>query len=144
LISTLGVGDRVHMLPPVPRRDVPGLLAAADVASVLLRDHPSFDQYLPSKIFETMAMRVPILLGLRGEAQRLISDAGAGLAHAPDDPTPPSPPSSDSPPSAAKAASAWARRPATTCSPTTTAPTRPPSSPASSSACETDPTALRA
>lgn len=85
-ISTLGVGDRVHLLPPVPRRDVPGLLAAADVASVLLRDHPSFDQYLPSKIFETMAMRVPILLGLRGEAHRLISEAGAGLAHTPDDP----------------------------------------------------------
>lgn len=85
-IKTLGVGDRVHMLPSVPRRDVPGLLAAADVSAVLLRDVPSFDQYLPSKIFETMAMRRPILLGLRGEAEQLINNAGAGLAHTPGDP----------------------------------------------------------
>lgn len=85
-VSTLGVGDRVHLLPPVPRSDVPGLLAAADVSSVLLRDHPSFAQYLPSKIFETMAMRRPILLGLRGEARQLLESAGAGVAHTPGDP----------------------------------------------------------
>ncbi len=85
-ISSLGVGDRVHLLSSVPRRDVPGLLAAADVSAVLLRDHPSFEQYLPSKIFETMAMRRPILLGLRGEARSLVEAAGAGLAHAPGDP----------------------------------------------------------
>lgn len=85
-ISSAGVADRVHMLPGVPRREVPGLLAAADVSAVMLRDHPSFAQYLPSKIFETMAMRRPILLGLRGEAQRLVESAGAGIAHVPGDP----------------------------------------------------------
>jgi colanic acid biosynthesis glycosyl transferase WcaI len=85
-ISSLKISHRVHLLPPVPRRDVPGILAAADVISVLLRDRPSYDQYLPSKIFEAMAMARPILLGLRGEAAHLLEAAGGGLAHTPDDP----------------------------------------------------------
>lgn len=85
-ITTLGVGDRVHMLPAIPRRDVPALIAAADVSAVMLRDHPSYDKYLPSKIFEAMAMQSPILLGLRGEARQLVEGAGAGFAHAPGDP----------------------------------------------------------
>ncbi|MDC0674924.1 glycosyltransferase family 4 protein [Nannocystis radixulma] len=85
-VAALGVGGRVHVLPPVPRRDVPGLIAAADVSAVVLRDEPSFARYLPSKIFEAMAMRQPILLGVRGEAQRLVEGSGAGLAFTPGDP----------------------------------------------------------
>lgn len=85
-IAALGVGDRVHVLPPVPRREVPGLIAAADVSAVLLRDEPSFARYLPSKIFEAMAMRQPILLGVRGEAARLVEGSGSGLAFSPGDP----------------------------------------------------------
>lgn len=85
-VAALGVGARVHLLPAVPRRDVPGLLAAADVCAVVLRDDPTFAGYLPSKIFEIMAMQRPILLGVRGEAQRLVEGAGAGLGFAPGDP----------------------------------------------------------
>jgi glycosyltransferase involved in cell wall biosynthesis len=86
-IAELGVGDRVHLLPAVPRREVPGLLAAADISAVVLRDSPTFAGVLPSKIFEAMAMRTPILLGVRGEAQALVEAAHAGLAFTPGDPT---------------------------------------------------------
>ncbi len=85
-ITTLGVADRVHLLPAVPRREVPGLLAAADISAVVLRDSPTFAGVLPSKIFEAMAMRRPILLGVRGEAQALVEHAQAGLAFTPGDP----------------------------------------------------------
>lgn len=85
-IAALGVGDRVHLLPPVPRAEVPALLAAADVSAVVLRDSPTFAGVLPSKIFEAMAMRRPIALGVRGEAQELVERAGAGLAFTPGDP----------------------------------------------------------
>ncbi len=84
-ITTLQVGDRVHLLPAVPRREVPGLLAASDLSAIVLRDSPTFAGVLPSKIFEAMAMRVPILLGVRGEAQVLVERAGAGLAFEPGD-----------------------------------------------------------
>ena len=85
-IDTLGVGDRVHLLPAVPRREVPGLLAAADISAVVLRDSPTFTGVLPSKIFEAMAMRRPILLGVRGEARALVEEAHAGIAFTPGDP----------------------------------------------------------
>lgn len=85
-IAALGVADRVHLLPAVPRAEVPALLAAADVSAVVLRDSPTFAGVLPSKIFEAMAMRRPILLGVRGEAQALVEHARAGLAFTPGDP----------------------------------------------------------
>ena len=84
-IAALGVADRVHLLPAVPRREVPGLLAAADLSAVILRDSPTFAGVLPSKIFEAMAMQRPILLGVRGEAQALVEAAGGGLAFPPGD-----------------------------------------------------------
>lgn len=85
-IAALGVGDRVHLLPAVPRREVPALLAAADLSAIVLRDSPTFAGVLPSKIFEAMAMQRPILLGVRGEAQALVEAAHAGLAFTPGDP----------------------------------------------------------
>ena len=84
-IAALGVRERVHLLPAVPRREVPGLLAAADLSAVVLRDSPTFAGVLPSKIFEAMAMRRPILLGVRGEARALVERAGAGLPFEPGD-----------------------------------------------------------
>ncbi len=85
-IAALGVGDRVHLLPAVPRKEVPALLAAADLSAIVLRDSPTFAGVLPSKIFEAMAMRTPILLGVRGEARALVERAGAGLPFEPGDP----------------------------------------------------------
>jgi len=84
-IHGLHVEDRVHLLEPVPRDHVPGLLAAADASIVLLRDHATFRGVLPSKMFEAMAMRRPIVLGVEGEAKALVERAGAGLPFRPGD-----------------------------------------------------------
>ncbi|MCB9752047.1 MAG: glycosyltransferase family 4 protein [Myxococcales bacterium] len=84
-IAALDVSDRVHLLPPVAREEVPALLAAADLSAVILRDSPTFAGVLPSKMFEAMAMRCPIVLGVRGEASALLERAGAGLAFTPGD-----------------------------------------------------------
>ena len=85
-IAALDVRHRVHLLPPIARCEVPGYLAAADLSAIVLRDSPTFAGVLPSKIFEAMAMRTPILLGVRGEAQALVERAGAGLPFTPGDP----------------------------------------------------------
>ncbi len=84
-IASLGVADRVHLLPAVPRDEVPGLLAAADITAVVLRDSPTFAGVLPSKIFEAMAMAKPVVLGVRGEALALLTAAKAGVAFSPGD-----------------------------------------------------------
>lgn len=75
----------VRFLPPVPREAVADTLAGMDAALIPLRDQATFRNVIPSKIFEAAAARRPILLGVRGEAERLVLGHGAGLAFAPED-----------------------------------------------------------
>jgi glycosyltransferase involved in cell wall biosynthesis len=56
----------------------------ADVAVVLLRDHPVFRQVLPSKMFEAMATARPIVLGVLGESADLLHAAKAGVVVRPE------------------------------------------------------------
>ncbi|HET9428923.1 MAG TPA: glycosyltransferase family 4 protein [Allosphingosinicella sp.] len=67
-----------------PKSDMPAIWQATDVSLVLLRRLETFKSVLPSKIFEAMAMRRPIVLGLEGEARTLIEQAGAGIAITPE------------------------------------------------------------
>jgi putative colanic acid biosynthesis glycosyltransferase WcaI len=67
----------------VPRADVPAVLAASDVALVLLKPTPIFDTVLPSKMFEAMAAGCPVILGARGEACEVLEESGAGTAVTP-------------------------------------------------------------
>jgi len=69
----------------VPREKVPAILAAADVALVTLKPADVFKTVLPSKMFEAMAARRPILLGVDGEARAVLERAGAGVAFPPGD-----------------------------------------------------------
>jgi glycosyltransferase involved in cell wall biosynthesis len=45
----------------------------------MLKDDPLFKTVLPSKLFESMGCARPMLLGVDGEARRLVERAGAGL-----------------------------------------------------------------
>ena len=67
-----------------PRSDMPAIWQATDVSLVLLRRLETFKSVLPSKMFEAMAMRRPIILGLEGEARTLLETAGAGVAITPE------------------------------------------------------------
>jgi glycosyltransferase involved in cell wall biosynthesis len=64
----------------VRRADVPGILAATDVALVTLKPSEVFKTVLPSKMFEAMAARCPIVLAVDGEARTILERAGAGVA----------------------------------------------------------------
>ncbi|MEO8076804.1 MAG: glycosyltransferase family 4 protein [Acidobacteriota bacterium] len=64
----------------VPRADVPGILAASDIALVTLKRSDVFKTVLPSKMFEAMAARCPIVLAVDGEAKATLQRAGAGVA----------------------------------------------------------------
>lgn len=63
---------------------MPGIWALTDVSLVLLRKRPTFESVIPSKIFEAMAMAKPIVLGVRGESQRIVEAAGGGLCIEPE------------------------------------------------------------
>lgn len=69
----------------VPRENVPGLLAATDIALVTLKPSDVFKTVLPSKMFEAMAAQCAIVLGVDGEARSTLERAGAGIAVTPGD-----------------------------------------------------------
>jgi glycosyltransferase involved in cell wall biosynthesis len=69
----------VRMLPSVPRAEVPGLYAAADVCLVPLRDVPLFETFVPSKLFEVLAAGRPIIGAVRGEARDILRRSGGAL-----------------------------------------------------------------
>lgn len=78
----------VTFLDTQPHDRVPLLLAGADVCLVPLRKVPLFESALPSKIYEIMACSRPILLGVEGEARRLVEkEAGAALFVEPENAT---------------------------------------------------------
>lgn len=78
--------DNVVMLEQQDRQHMPAVWAASDACLVMLRDKEVFRTVIPSKIFEIMAMRRPIILGVMGEAEDIVREAGAGLPITPEDP----------------------------------------------------------
>lgn len=59
----------VHFLSPVDKSEMPGVLKEINVAVIPLRKLDLFEGAIPSKVFETLAMEIPILLGVNGEAR---------------------------------------------------------------------------
>ena len=76
----------VVFLPRVSNSEVRVFLNAADCLLVHLRDSPLFEITLPSKTQSYMFAGKPILMGVRGEAARLIESSAAGIVVAPEDP----------------------------------------------------------
>ena len=76
----------VFFFNTVPKSAMPEIIAAADVCVIPLKKLDLFKGAIPSKIFESLAMKKPILLGVEGEAKKLFIDEGkSGLAFAPED-----------------------------------------------------------
>jgi len=67
-----------------PKARIPAYLSVADTCLVHLRKSELFEAVMPSKIFEAAGMAKPIIIGVRGFAQRFVLDAGAGLAVEPE------------------------------------------------------------
>lgn len=77
----------VRMIPRQPKERMPALWSLCDVALVPLRDSPVFATVIPSKIFESMGMGVPIMMSLpEGEATGIIRRADAGVCVPPENP----------------------------------------------------------
>lgn len=77
--------DNVSFLGGQPRDRMPELLSMADASLVPLVADPFFEMAVPSKLLEAMACERPVILAARGEAERLLAEAGAGVAVPPQD-----------------------------------------------------------
>lgn len=72
--------DNVVFLPPQPKERMPAVWSLCDVALVHLKDSPAFAEVIPSKMFEAMAMGLPVLLAApKGEASEILAADGAGV-----------------------------------------------------------------
>src|SRR5262249_48092041 len=69
----------------VPKSQIADVIASCDACLVHLRKTELFETVIPSKIFEIMAMNVPIVMGVRGQAQRIVQAGRAGVAMMPED-----------------------------------------------------------
>lgn len=72
LSNLLFLGER-------PRSAMPEFHALCDAVLILLKNAPYFHRVIPSKIFVCMGLERPILIGVDGEARRIVEAAGAGL-----------------------------------------------------------------
>ncbi|MBQ0719260.1 MAG: glycosyltransferase family 4 protein [Gammaproteobacteria bacterium] len=68
----------------VPRASMPAIWALSHVSLVLLKKSDLFKTVIPSKIFEAMAMRKPIILGVEGEVKTIVEKSGSGICIEPE------------------------------------------------------------
>ena len=75
-VAELGLAN-VTLAPAVRPDQIPGLLDAADICLVPLRDVPLFATFIPSKMFEYLAAAKPVIGSVTGEAAQILREAGA-------------------------------------------------------------------
>jgi colanic acid biosynthesis glycosyl transferase WcaI len=72
--------DNVIFLSMQPKEAMPSIWSLCDVALVHLKNSTAFAEVIPSKMFEAMAMGVPILLvAPQGEASAIVAEDRAGI-----------------------------------------------------------------
>ena len=76
--------DNTTFLEPIGKEDVPKYLALTDVSLAPLKKSDTFKTVIPSKIFEASAMRKPTLLGVEGQAQKILEAHHAGVCFEPE------------------------------------------------------------
>ena len=74
----------VVFLDTVPKKEVPRYWSLLDVAIIHLRRDPNFTQVIPSKLFECMAMGIPVLHGVEGESADIVEHEAVGQTFEPE------------------------------------------------------------
>jgi len=76
----------VLFLPPVPKKEVPAMLAGADACLAILKPIEAYKTTYPNKVFDYMAAGRPIALAIDGEIRDVVEAAGGGVFAQPGDP----------------------------------------------------------
>jgi hypothetical protein len=76
--------DNVLFLNSVAKEDVVDYWSLLDVSIIHLKKSEVFTTVIPSKLFESMGMGIPIALGVAGEAAELVEREAVGLLFEPE------------------------------------------------------------
>ncbi len=69
----------LHFAGPQPRERIPAYIAASDACLVLLKKADVFETVIPTKMLEFMSCGRPVVLGLEGQARKIVENAAAGI-----------------------------------------------------------------
>ena len=76
--------SNVTFVDSVPKADVVRYWSLLGASIIHLRKTDLFTTVIPSKLFECMAMGIPVLHGVRGESAQIVEAEGAGLVFEPE------------------------------------------------------------
>ena len=71
--------QNLRFMPSIPRTEIPSQIRASDVCLVLLKKAPIFETVIPTKMLEFMSCGRPVILGVDGQARRVLEEGEAGL-----------------------------------------------------------------
>lgn len=74
----------VTFVDSVPKADVVRYWSLLDASIIHLRKTDLFTTVIPSKLFECMAMGIPVLHGVRGESAQIVESEGVGVTFEPE------------------------------------------------------------
>lgn len=86
LAQTRGLAN-VRFLDQQPREKIPAFISASDACLVLLRKTDIFKTVIPTKMLEFMSCSRPVILGVDGQARKIVEQAEAGVIVEPENST---------------------------------------------------------
>ncbi len=75
--------DNVHLLSPVPKRDLPGVLTGCHIGLMILKQIVRPRWVTPNKIFDYMFAGLPTIVNFAGTTAELVEKEGVGVASEP-------------------------------------------------------------
>lgn len=78
--------ERVHFIDPVPKQEMPSLLAEADAGLAILLPIEAYKTTYPNKVFDYMAAGLPVICVIDGVIREVVEKANAGVYVPPGDP----------------------------------------------------------
>src|ERR1700677_841422 len=76
--------NNVRFIDQQPREKIPSYICASDVCLVPLKKSDLFKTVIPTKMLEFMSCARPVILGVDGQARKILEDARGGLVVEPE------------------------------------------------------------
>jgi len=84
-IAARELGDMIELRAPIPVAQVGDFLRSCHALLIPLRNHPLLEDFIPSKLYDAMAVGRPVIVAARGEAAAVTRNGACGLVIDPED-----------------------------------------------------------
>ncbi len=84
-LTRRGITERFHLKDFIPHREVAGELSKAKVGIIPLPNLPKFQNNIPQKLFEFMALGIPVVLSDLPPSRPFVGDGRSAIMVAPGD-----------------------------------------------------------